>query len=129
MHRVWLVEDNSDDALLVQRAFHGDAFHFEAVKSGEEALKKLTGPLSQQRDFNRPSLILVDLSLPGMNGLDLISVLKANPSTANIPIVILTGSERDEDAVESLKIGAIKFLRKPLTPLTVGEILNECLDK
>ena len=121
-----MVEDNADDVILIQRAFHGDVFKFEIASSGEEALKRLIH--SPGPDDQLPSLILLDLSLPGMHGFDVIRALKNHGPTSGIPIVILTASNKEDDMVQSQKHGAIKFLRKPLTPLTVGEILSDCFD-
>ncbi len=129
MHRILIVEDNADDAILIQRVFHGDDFKFDVVTRAEEAMKRLIRAPDAKDAAELPSLILLDLSLPGMHGFDLIRALKEHPPTAQIPIVILTASDRDDDAVQSYKYGAVKFLRKPLTPLLVGEIINDCLEK
>lgn len=127
MHRILVVEDNPDDAVLVQRAFHGDAFRFEVAKNGEEALKRLTQGSPNGDGF--PSLILLDLFLPGMNGFEFLTAIKKHPRASKIPVVILTASDKEDDAARSLEFGAVKYLRKPLTPLTVGEIISDCLEK
>ena len=129
MHRILIVEDNADDAILIQRAFHGNDFQFEAVTRAEDAVKKLIRAPSAKNSSELPSLILLDLSLPGMGGFELIRALKEHPPTAKIPVVILTASDREEDVAQGYKWGAVKFLRKPLTPLLVGEIINDCLEK
>src|SRR5437868_4264700 len=109
MHRILVVEDNPDDAILVQRAFHGDAFRFEVAKTGEEALKRLTQGSPDGEGF--PSLILLDLFLPGMNGFELLAAIKKHPRASKIPVVILTASEREDDVAKSYEHGAVKYLR------------------
>lgn len=117
---VLLVEDNLADQRLAQRALKrsGESYQLTAVSSGEEALEYLEQSLtsiseSREDTVPRPDLILLDLNMPGMGGLALLTKLRSSKQFANIPVVVLTNSERKEDMLESYDRGCASYIKKP----------------
>ena len=105
---ILLVEDEHDIQDLLR--FHLEREHFvvEAADTGEKALQFLKS--------RRPSLILLDLMLPGINGLDVCRQIKAQPDTQDIPIVMLTAKDSEADIVAGLEMGAADYICKPFSP-------------
>jgi CheY-like chemotaxis protein len=106
-----LVEDNPDDEALTLRALkkNGIANEVRVLRDGQEAIDCLLDP-----DGVFPDLVLLDLKLPRIDGLDVLRRLRADPRTALLPIVILTSSKEDRDLVESYRLGANSYIRKPV---------------
>lgn len=115
---VLLVEDNPDDEALALRAFksHNLANRVEVVRDGAGALEFLFGEGRHAgRDLSdRPSVILLDLRLPKIDGLEVLRRLRADPRTKSLPIVILTTSTEEQDRVKGYDLGANSFIRKPV---------------
>lgn len=111
-----LVEDNEDDVLVAQRAFREFRFFtsVHVARDGQEALDLLTasGSKAGQKPL-RPSLILLDITLPLMDGIALLRRLKADSSLKGIPVVMLTTSARQEDILRSYEAGAASYVTKP----------------
>ncbi|MDD5207844.1 MAG: response regulator [Elusimicrobiales bacterium] len=111
-----LVEDNEDDVLIAQRAFQEFKFisAVAVARDGQEALDMLTasGSKGGQKPL-RPSIILLDITLPLMDGIALLKRLKADPALRAIPVVMLTTSSRHEDMVRSYENGAASYITKP----------------
>ena len=105
---ILLVEDEHDIQDLLR--FHLEREHFavEAADTGEKALQFLKG--------HRPSLILLDLMLPGINGLEVCRQIKAQPDVQDIPIVMLTAKDSEADIVAGLEMGAADYICKPFSP-------------
>ena len=116
---ILLVEDNPGDAELVQRALtmNGAVGDLVVVADGVDALDYLfgTGAYAKRDTRVMPSLILLDLKLPTMDGLEVLRRLRADSRTATIPVVILTSSDREADVSESYGLGCNSYLRKPMT--------------
>lgn len=114
---ILLVEDNDDDIDLTLRAMHKSRLLNDIVvaKDGEQALDILFGR-GQQADRNGwlPQLVLLDIKLPGLTGHDVLKAIRENTRTKNIPIVMLTSSNLDEDVVRAYDEGANSYVRKPL---------------
>lgn len=115
---ILLVEDNPYDAELALRALHkrhlaNKVFH---VKDGQEALDFLFGTgLYAGRDTSQhPKVILLDLKLPKVNGLEVLRAIKADQRTKDIPVVVLTSSSQQRDIVESYHLGVNSYVVKPL---------------
>ncbi len=111
---ILLVEDNPDDEALTLRAFKKSDIRNEVVvlRDGAEALAYLfpgngdTAP--------RPALILLDLNLPKVGGLEVLRRMRADERTQMIPVVVLTSSKLDEDILDSYRNGANAYVRKPV---------------
>jgi two-component system response regulator len=115
---ILLVEDNPDDEALTLRAFKKNNILNEVVVAhdGVEALDYLhgTGPHAG-RDLSRmPAVILLDLKLPRVDGLQVLERLRADPRTKPLPVVILTSSNEETDLVRGYALGASSYVRKPI---------------
>lgn len=111
---ILLVEDSSDDERLTLRAIRSTDANIQVIvaRDGEEALTLLFGRNGQ--GMIRPALILLDLKLPKVGGLDVLSRLRAESATRNMPVVILSSSDETEDIAESYRRGANSYVRKPV---------------
>lgn len=115
---ILLVEDNRDDEELTMMAFSRSkiANRVEVVRDGAEALDFLfaTGPYAD-RDLNDfPTVVLLDLNLPKVSGLEVLERLRTDKSTRRLPVVVLTSSRHQEDMLRSYDLGANSFIRKPV---------------
>ena len=114
---ILLVEDNPSDVGLTRRAFEKShiANELVVVEDGQEALNYLfdSDPLTGQKMNELPSLILLDLKLPRVSGLEVLGRLRANEKTRLVPIVVLTSSNEEKDITASYDLGANSFIRKP----------------
>jgi two-component system response regulator len=115
---ILLVEDNPDDVTLTLRALKKSNIMNEVVvaEDGVEALEYLFGTGKfEGRDKNiLPQLILLDLKMPRMDGLEVLHRIRDDARTKVLPVVILTTSSEDKDRVESYKLGANSYIRKPV---------------
>jgi two-component system response regulator len=115
---ILLVEDNADDELLTQRALRKNNILNElvVVRDGQEALDYLFGQGAfAGRDLDlQPQVILLDLNLPKIGGIDVLKRLRADPRTDKLPVVVLTSSQEDDDVVRSYQHGANSYVRKPV---------------
>lgn len=115
---ILLVEDNSDDEDLAIRALKKNniAAEIVVVRDGVEALDWLYGTGAHaQRDINdMPTVILLDLKLPKLNGLEVLRKIRSEERTKLIPVVILTTSKEESDMLTSYGLGANSYIRKPV---------------
>ena len=115
---ILLIEDNPDDVALTMRAFQkcGIANVVDVACDGEEALDYLfcTGGYVDREGRDPPTLILLDLKLPKIDGLEVLRRLRANEQTKLLPVVVLTSSMQDEDVVKGYCLGANSYVRKPV---------------
>jgi two-component system response regulator len=115
---ILLIEDNPDDLELTLLALRENnlANHIEVARDGKEALDFLLGrDQYEERDVaNAPSVILLDLKLPKVDGLDVLREVKTNPITHAIPVVMLTSSREERDMLESYALGVNSFISKPV---------------
>jgi two-component system response regulator len=118
MNVILLVEDNASDEKLTLLALRDcDVANAVVVaRDGAEALDYLfaTGAYAGRDTSTPPRLVLLDLKLPKIDGLDVLRRLRADPRTALIPVVILTSSKQDEDVVRGYALGANAYIRKPV---------------
>ena len=113
---ILFVEDNPNDIEITTEALKGISNRVNVVHDGQEALDFLfcQGAYADRRQFQRPQLILLDLILPKIDGLEVLRRVKADAHTASIPVVILTSSERDRDLEISKQLGAQAYIVKPV---------------
>jgi CheY-like chemotaxis protein len=115
---ILLVEDNPHDAELALRALKSRdlANKLLWVKDGAEALEFIFGPgtNSKRKVRGRPKVILLDLKLPKVDGLEVLGQLKANEESRTIPVVVLTSSREEQDIVRSYKMGVNSYIVKPV---------------
>lgn len=120
------VEDRADDVELALEALKAAKItnRIHVVRDGAEALHFLfcTGPYAQRRPTNRPQLILLDLGLPKVGGLEVLRRIKADLRTCEIPVIVLTASDRDRDIATSKKLGAEDYIVKPVDFQTLSEV-------
>jgi len=112
---ILLVEDNPGDVVLTREGLRSCRInnHIHVVGDGEKALAFL-GRQGEYRDAPRPDLILLDLNLPRMNGIEVLGVIKNQPGLMGIPVVILSSSSAEEDIVRAYGLHANCFVTKPL---------------
>lgn len=115
---ILLVEDNPDDEALTLRAFKKNNIvnDIVVVRDGQEALDFLfcEGAYSERKKTCNPQVILLDINLPKIDGLEVLRQLRANESTSIIPVVIMTTSSEQSDLLMGYKLGANSYIRKPI---------------
>jgi len=115
---ILIVEDSMDDANLTIRSLRknnisNNLYH---VKNGEEALDFIfaRGPYSNRSKERKPKLILLDLKMPKVDGIEVLEIIKSHSDTKSIPVVILTSSQEDPDIKKCYELGANSFVTKPV---------------
>lgn len=129
---ILLVEDNPQDELLILRALKKAYIpnRIDVVRDGQQALDYLFN----QREFHQagerplPAVIFLDISLPRLSGLEVLKIIRTDPRTRLLPVVILTSSDEDRDRVQSYENGANSFVRKPTDCIEFDEIVG-CLGR
>ena len=116
---ILMADDDEDDRLLTQDALVESRVLNELffVEDGVELLEYLErkGKFEDRDSSPRPSLILLDLNMPRMDGREALQAIKANPNLKGIPVVILTTSKQEEDMVKGYDLGAASYITKPVT--------------
>lgn len=107
--RVLVVEDEPDIAALIAYQLTREGFRVETAGSGPEALDSVGREI--------PDLVVLDRMLPGLSGDEVLKRLKAEPATANIPVLVLTAKREQEERIEGLELGADDYLTKPFSPV------------
>jgi two-component system response regulator len=115
---ILLVEDNPDDEALALRAFRKSAISNPIVvaRDGAEALDYLyaQGQYANRESTELPAVVLLDLKLPKIDGLEVLARIRENALTKHLPVVILTSSKHEEDLVNGYNLGANSYVRKPV---------------
>jgi CheY-like chemotaxis protein len=115
---ILLVEDNPDDQKLTVRALKKNNIANEVVvaEDGAQALEYLfgCGPFADRDPRHRPALVLLDLKLPKVDGLSVLSQIRADERTKTVPVVVLTSSAEEQDLIKSYELGVNSYVRKPV---------------
>jgi two-component system response regulator len=115
---IMLVEDNADDEALTQRALRKARIKNKIVvaRDGAQALDYLfaRGDFAARDIGDVPQVVLLDLNLPKIGGLDVLRAIRADPRTKTLPVVVLTSSKQDRDLVEGYSLGANSYVVKPV---------------
>ena len=116
-----LVEDDPDDLELTLAAFEraGFAPEVEVVRDGEDALRRLRGP------GRRPSLVVLDLHIPKISGLEVLELVRRDASLAATPVVVLSSSDDVKEKRKAAELGVLSFLRKPFGLGEFDKIISE----
>ena len=106
---IFLAEDNPDDVEITRRAFKRSRLGCELVvaRDGEEALRMLT-------EGERPDFVLLDINLPKVTGLEVLTRIRADGRLTGLPVVVMSISDREEDVVRSYALGANSYIQKPV---------------
>jgi CheY-like chemotaxis protein len=126
---ILLVEDNADDEALTLRALKKNNIGntVVVVRDGAEALDFLfcSGIYADRDPRDKPQVILLDLKLPKVDGLEVLRRIRADPSTRTLPVVILTSSKEEQDVVNSYLIGVNSYVRKPVDFIQFVEAIRQ----
>lgn len=115
---ILLVEDNDNDAEMTMRALRKRnlANSLARVRDGAEALDFLfaKGEYADRDDNHSPKVMMLDLHLPKVDGVEVLKAVRANPKTAQLPVVVLTSSNEEKDIIETYKLGVNSYIVKPV---------------
>ena len=126
---ILLVEDNMNDAELTIRSLKkinlaNKLFH---VKDGEEALDFIfsRGEFASRQGNNKPKIILLDIKMPKVDGIEVLRQIKSNNETKTIPVVIMTSSREEQDIVDSYNLGVNSYVVKPVNFEAFGKAISD----
>jgi len=100
------VEDEEDNAYMLRRRLERHGIHMRHVEDGEKALIDAV--------WKRPDAVLLDINLPGINGLEVLQKLRANPLTNDVPVIVLSAHVMEDDILNAMQAGANAFVPKPI---------------
>lgn len=126
---ILLVEDNPADAELALHALRKSKIvnHILHLHDGEEALDFMfcRGPYATRTIDSRPAMILLDLKLPKVDGLQVLQELKSDPRTKAIPVILLTSSQEEHDMVTGYQLGVNSYIQKPVSFSEFQEVVHK----
>lgn len=118
---ILMVEDDQLLSSIIAQRFVRESLRVERAATAEEAMKLL-------RQSEKPDLLLLDIRLPDMNGLDLLEQIRANPATAGLPVIVLSNFNAPEDLKRSKDLGVLQHIQKvSLTPAEIVEVVGKAL--
>lgn len=112
---ILVIEDNEGDIKLIKKTFQCTPPEcvLEFAEDGETALKRLF-PAQMENDFAYPDMIILDLNIPGVSGLEVLQKLRSDSRTSTIPVIVLTSSDSEKDVQRAYQAGACAYLCKPV---------------
>jgi two-component system, response regulator len=126
---ILLVEDNANDVELTLHALakHNLANKIHVVRDGEEAMDFLfcRGSFSERTFNNPPKVVLLDLKLPKVDGLEILRAIKSDLRTRAMPVVVMTSSRQQRDMVESYHLGVNSYIQKPINFVEFQEVIRQ----
>jgi len=126
---ILLVEDNASDVELTLHALakYNLANKIHVLRDGEEAMDFLfcRGSFSERTFDNPPRVVLLDLKLPKVDGLEILRALKSDPRTKAVPVVVMTSSRQQRDMVESYHLGVNSYIQKPINFGEFQEVIRQ----
>ena len=122
---ILLVEDDPGDQKLIEKSLTSEKIinQLRIVNTGEEALQYLNRSKAGDNETPMPDLILLDLNMPGMGGREFLKLIKSDDRLGTIPVVILTTSDSDQDILESFKLQAAGYIKKPVNLEQFQEVM------
>jgi DNA-binding response OmpR family regulator len=118
---VVVAEDDEDILMLVRASLSGAGYEVAVARDGAAALELL-------RD-RRPAAAVLDIAMPELDGLEVLSRARAEPSTAELPIVLLSARAQESDVARGYELGASKYIRKPFSPRDLVAALDELVER
>nr|MBC7611870.1 response regulator [Pseudopedobacter sp.] len=122
---IWIADDDPDDRMIIKEAFEEN--HYDNLISFFEDGEKVLMKFKESPDL--PSLLILDLNMPKVNGLELLILLKKNEKTKHIPVIILTTSKNKLDKQKLIEIGADDYITKPYSFDLMIEITKNLIEK
>lgn len=118
--RILLVEDDEVDVMMFSRCLDrsGGKHKLNVARDGHEALEKL------RRDKDRPQLLVLDLNMPRVSGLELLRHIRNDQSLQNLPVFVMTTSDREEDKIEAFRYNVAGYILKPVEPEDFMEVVR-----
>ncbi len=118
--KILLVEDEKNIVLGVTICLRSAGLQVEVAEDGMEALRKI--------EASKPDLVLLDLVMPKLNGLDALKSIKENEETKDIPVIVLSARAQEEDIQRAMYLGASDYMAKPFKPAELLEVIERVLD-
>ena len=118
---ILIADDEEDVRMLVEITLEDPAYRIVSAVDGEQALQRI-------RQI-RPDLVILDWMMPGFNGLEVVKRLRQDPTTLEIPVLLLTANDSPEDQAEAQTFGIVAYLVKPFSPLKLLHLVREVLDE
>jgi DNA-binding response OmpR family regulator len=115
------IEDTHGIRRLIRMTLEYDGFTVLEAANGHEGME-----LARR---NRPALILMDVKMPGLNGIEVCKALRADPALSRVPVVMLSTADSDEDIQAGLRAGASTYLTKPFMPLDLIQLVNTLIEE
>jgi CheY-like chemotaxis protein len=107
MASILVVDDNDDSIRIIQTVLESNGYGVRIAKSGKEALERVKEEV--------PQLILLDVMMPEMSGMEVLEHLRGSAATARVPVILLTAKAQDEDVITGYQVGADYYITKPFT--------------
>ncbi len=118
-HKILIIDDDAVIRLVVKRSLNKMGYDIEVAKDGEEGWEKI----SQEK----PDLVITDLMMPKLGGLDLLKRIRLDPATKELPVLCITGDEEGNTKQRAISLGATGWIQKPFHPETWGATLKKLL--